>query len=292
MDEIARRTDPLIAERAPWLFSGRPGTATARRCLDHVLRYRETLDLGRRFIDLPGQEIMARLGDMIARDTRVTGLHRLPATGPVLIVANHPTGIADGVVLHHALKARRPDLYFLANADILRVLPQMSDVIAPVEWRPEKRCHRKTRETMAYLREAIGAGRAGVIFPSGRLAKRRGLRLYERPWMSSAAMIARRFDVPVVPVHIRARNSALFYLFDAIHPTLRDITLFHETLNKARQPYRIRVGQPIAGGTLPANHDDAIEELRHATLSLARHEGPGVSLALATRRPVLRFSRT
>ena len=58
-------------------------------------------------------------------------------------------------------------------------------------------------------------------------------------------MLARKFDLPVVPIHIRARNSALFYLFDAIHPTLRDITLFHETLNKTRQPFRIRVGAPI-----------------------------------------------
>ena len=50
-------------------------------------------------------------------------------------------------------------------------------------------------------------------------------------------------DLPVIPVNIRARNSALFYLFDFIHPTLRDITLFHETLNKHRQPYRITVGE-------------------------------------------------
>ena len=67
--------------------------------------------------------------------------------------------------------------------------------------------------------------------------------------MSSTAMLARKFDLPVVPIHIRARNSALFYLFDAIHPTLRDITLFHETLNKARQPFRIRVGTADPGET-------------------------------------------
>ncbi|MBF9032001.1 glycerol acyltransferase [Rhodobacterales bacterium HKCCE3408] len=287
MDDIASRTDPLIAERAPWLFSGRPGTGAARAALDRLLGYRATLALGAELSPLPSSEIMARLGALIARDVRATGLHRVPADGPCLIVCNHPTGIADGVVLHHVLSARRPDLYLLANADILRVLPQMADVIAPVEWRREKRSHGKTRETMAWLRRAIDEGRPGIIFPAGRLAKRRGLWLYERPWMSSAAMIARRYDLPVVPVHIRARNSALFYLFDAIHPTLRDITLFYETLNKARQPFRIRVGRPLAGGSLPADPEAGIAELRRAVLRLARHEGPGVSLARATRRPVL-----
>ena len=153
------------------------------------------------------------------------------------MVANHPTGIGDGIILYHILATYRPDVFFYANADILKVLPQLEVMIAPVEWRHEKRSHGKTRETMAYTRQAIDAGRLGVIFPSGRLAKRRGLRLYERPWMTSAAMIARKFDVPVIPVNIRARNSWLFYLFDLLHPTLRDITLFHETLNKHRQPF-------------------------------------------------------
>ena len=69
-------------------------------------------------------------------------------------------------------------------------------------------------------------------FRPGRLAKRRWWSLHERPWMASGAMMARRFNLPVVPLHITARNSALFYLFDRIHPTLRDITLFHEVLNK------------------------------------------------------------
>ena len=63
--------------------------------------------------------------------------------------------------------------------------------------------------------------------------------------MASGAMMARKFNLPVVPLHITARNSALFYLFDRIHPTLRDITLFHEVLNKTRQRYRLTIGPPI-----------------------------------------------
>ena len=115
---------------------------------------------------------------------------------------------------------------------------------------------------------AFEAERMAVLFPSGRLAKRRWWSLHERPWMASGAMMARRFNLPVVPLHITARNSALFYLFDRIHPTLRDITLFHEVLNKARQRYRLNLGPAIEPETLPANSAEAIEVLRARTLEL------------------------
>lgn len=262
------RLDPLISERAPWLLRDRLAARTARMALDHLLRYRRTVALAEEMRDWPAPRIMDRMAHDLARTVEVAGLHRLPDHGPALIVANHPTGIADGVMLWHALAARRPDLYFFANSDILRVLPQMRALIAPVEWRKDRRCHAKSRETLAYVRRATAEGRIGVLFPSGRLAKRRGLSLHERPWMASAAMIARKLDMPVLPIHIRARNSALFYAFDLMHPTLRDITLFHETLNKARQPYRITLGRPIVPRDLPEDAENAIAHLRAAVLRL------------------------
>lgn len=279
------RIDPLIAERAPWLFAQHLYSGPARHVLDRVLGYNRTIALGEHFQDCAPDEIMRDMGELLARDVQASGLDRIPRNGPAMIVANHPTGIADGIILYHLIAPLRPDLFFYANSDILRVLPQMESMIAPVEWRPEKRTRARTRETMEYTRKAMEAGRLGVIFPAGRLAKRRGLRLFERPWMASAAMIARKFDVPVIPVNIRARNSVLFYLFDWLHPTLRDITLFHETLNKARQPYRINVGAPIPPYAIPAKSEDGIEALREATLRLGGRYAPTVSLVDVTRRP-------
>ncbi|MBT8408114.1 MAG: 1-acyl-sn-glycerol-3-phosphate acyltransferase [Alphaproteobacteria bacterium] len=279
------RIDPLIEERAPWLFSSKPFARTARAALDLLLGYETTVALAESFKYTPAGEVMDTMAELLAHDVRLRGLGHIPRRGPALLVANHPTGIADGIMLHHALQGIRDDAYFFANSDILRVLPQFSDRIVPVEWRPEKRSHAKARDTMLAARAAVKAGRLGVIFPSGRLAKRRGLKLHERPWMASAAMIARKYDLPVIPVNIRARNSALFYIFDRIHPSLRDVTLFHETLNKARQPYVITAGAPIAARALPAASDEAIEVLRAATLALGGRHAPNVSLVDSTRRP-------
>ena len=280
---MEHRIEPLIAERAPWLYRSRPGTRIIRSGLHKMLGYQTTVEIAKTFEHAPPSEIMGTMGARLAKSVTVSGLGNIPAHGAALVVANHPTGIADGIILNHLLSQARPDAYFFANSDILRILPQMSSMIAPVEWRIEKRCHAKTRETMAYVRQATNEGRMGVIFPSGRLAKRRGLRLYERPWMASAAMLARKFDLPVIPVNIQARNSALFYLFDALHPTLRDITLFHETLNKSKQPFRVTVGEPISAAALPKNADDGIAMLRKATLALGGKDAPAVNLVEASR---------
>ncbi|WP_298431398.1 1-acyl-sn-glycerol-3-phosphate acyltransferase [uncultured Jannaschia sp.] len=281
------RLDPLIAERAPWLFDRSLTSRAAWTVLGRLLAYERSVEIGTHYLDLPVDAIMADLARRIARRVTSDGLDHVPRSGPALIVANHPTGIADGIILQDLLMRRRADAFYYANSDILRVLPQFEDIIVPVEWREEKRSVSKTRETMAATRRALEAGRLGVIFPAGRLAKRRGLRLHEREWMASAAMIARKFELPVIPVHIRARNSAMFYGFDAIHPTLRDITLFHETLNKDVQPYHVTVGRPIDGAALPKDAHDGIEVLREATLALGNQRHGEIKLT--ETRPAFRL---
>ncbi|MCQ0969990.1 lysophospholipid acyltransferase family protein [Paracoccus sp. TK19116] len=282
--EMHARLDPLIAERAPWFFSGKPQHALFRSVMMWLLHYPQTIRLAAEFRDLPTAEILRRMEAMIVRDVRVQGLENIPATGPALIVSNHPTGIADGIIMHALISQVRDDLFIYANHDMVRVLPQMQDLIAPVEWRLEKRSHAKTRATMDYTRTALESGRIGLIFPSGRLAKRRGLSLHERPWMASAVMIARKFDAPVIPLHIRARNSALFYLLDAIHPSLRDVTLFHEVLNKDGHTYRVTVGEPMDPATLPRNSEDSIAVLREAALALPEPEPDAPRLTRAHGR--------
>lgn len=277
--------DQLIEERAPWLGRGGWQVAQARRVLHVLLQYDKTLRIAETLSPMPGPDLMRALADLIAVHVDVSGLENVPRDGAALVVCNHPTGIADGIVLYGALAARRPDLFIFANSDALRVMPQLDALIAPVEWRRDKRSHKQNRETLAYTHRAFEAGRLGVLFPSGRLAKRRWLSLHERPWLASGATMARKFDLPVIPMHITARNSALFYLFDRLHPTLRDITLFHEVLNKTRQPYRLTIGAPIDPATLPAGSAEATEVLRARTLELGGLKPQTVLTAPRYTRP-------
>jgi len=260
------RVDPLIAERAPWVYNPGGHIRVVRGLLHLMLGYDETIRRAEKIKHLSAVEMMDALADMIAHNVEAQGVDNIPRTGPAMVVCNHPTGIADGIILWSVLRKARPDLFYFANRDATRVMPQLADIIAPVEWRPEKRSVGSNRETLTYAANAFKQGRLAVLFPSGRLAKRRGLTLCERPWMPSAAMLARKYKLPVTPIHITARNSALFYLFDALHPTLRDVTLFHAVINKDEHDFKVRLGRTMDGAQLSKDSELATQELYRATM--------------------------
>jgi putative hemolysin len=254
--------DVLIAERAQWLRTQPLVWATVRRWLFPLLRYREAValadDLGR----LDGPAAFDALVERLQMDLVIDGLANVPQTGGCVIVANHPTGIADGVAVWAALRARRPDLAFLANRDAIRVAPGLASVVIPVEWRAALRSRADSRATAQGLARVAREQRALVLFPSGRLARPSLQGLRERPWQPSAVALARRYDLPIVPLHIRGRNSLLFYLFWLTSEPLRDMTLFHELINKRGVRYRLSFGPARPPGALDADAAAATRSLQ------------------------------
>lgn len=210
-----------------------------------------------------GRAALDHVSDLLALKVEVSGLEHLPETGRVVIVANHPTGIGDGVAVYDAIKARRPDVVFYANADAHRVCARFDEVLIPVEWVEEKRSRERMRLTLSMTREAMEAERALMIFPAGRLAvKDAEGRLTDPPWMASAVSIARKYGAPIVPVHLTGPWSTLFHLFDKRWRELRDITLFHELLNKKGRRFSLIVGSPIDPEGLPGDAGEATEALK------------------------------
>ncbi|MGZ3306172.1 MAG: 1-acyl-sn-glycerol-3-phosphate acyltransferase, partial [Asticcacaulis sp.] len=167
--------------------------------------------------------------------------------GRCLVVCNHPTGIADGIAVADAIAKTRGDAIFFANADALRVNSRLAEALIPVEWVEAKRTRDKTRATLAAARAAFEAERCVVMFPAGRLARRDAKgRLVDPPWAPTAVSLAQKYAAPVVPVHVSGPNSFWFHLFNRFSKELRDITLFHEFLNKAGKPFDLVFGPAIA----------------------------------------------
>jgi putative hemolysin len=236
--------DVLIAERAPKL-SASPAWPLVRPLLYGLLDYRKARAMADAIAPMGGREAIAYVSALLSVKVEASGLERLPRRGRVVIVANHPTGIADGVAVYDALSPVRPDIVFYANSDAHRVSPRLAEALIPVEWVEAKRTRERTRLTLAMTREAMEAERALMIFPAGRLARRGpdGL-LTDKPWAASALTIARKYAAPVVPVHVAGPWARLFHLFDRLSGELRDITLFHELLNKRGARYRLTIGHP------------------------------------------------
>lgn len=254
--------DTLIAERAPKLC-GSPAWPLARGPLHALLSYGKARALAEAVAPMGGREALDYVSGLLSIDITVQGLDNLPAKGAALAVCNHPTGIADGVAVYDALKARRPDILFYANADALRVCPRLGEALIPVEWVEAKRTLTHTRGVLERTRAALKAGQALVIFPAGRLATKVQGRLTDKPWQASAVSIARWSGAPIVPMHLTGPWSTLFHLFDGRFQELRDITLFHEMLNKRGRRFSLIVGKPIPAGALDPDAAMAAGALKH-----------------------------
>ncbi len=255
--------DQLILERAPGLLADPLLRGVFAKFLLGPLRYAEARETADRVRDLPGAAIMDLVADELALDVTETGRTLLPPSGPAILVANHPTGLADGIAIWQSVKRRRPDMRFLVNRDALRAAPGLIDVMIPIELQQAKRNRAASRAAFRHLEAAIEQGQLLVIFPSGRLAYLSWRGLKERAWLPSVLSIARRHRLPLVPLHIKARNSPTFYALSMLARELRDVTLFRELLNKRGRRFCLSYGPPLDASSLPVEPREAVAVLQH-----------------------------
>ena len=241
----AHVVDVLIAERAPRL-TGSVFWPLLRPAFYALLGYGKAREMADAIMPLPGQAGLDYVSNLLDLKTSSLNLDRLPANGRCVVVCNHPTGIADGIAVYDAIRKRRADAIYFANADAVRVAPRLEEVIIPVEWVVAKRTRAKTRVTLDAAKAAFEAERCVVMFPAGRIS-RVGAdgQLTDPEWASTATSLARKYDAPIVPIHVAGPYSTLFHLFNRVSPELRDITLFHELLNKRKTPFRLTVGKVV-----------------------------------------------
>lgn len=248
-DAPARRSphivDVLIAERAPRLTRSL-AWPVVRPLLHGLLSYGAARDMADAVAVRSGAQSMDYVSDLLDLEVTSLFLDRLPARGRCVVVCNHPTGIADGLAVHDAVRKVRGDAVYFANADALRVSPRLGEVVIPVEWVEAKRTREKTRATLEAARRAFGDERCVVMFPAGRLARvGKDGSLTDPPWPATAVSLARKYEAPIIPIHVAGPYSRLFHLFDKVSMELRDITLFHEMLNKRGKPFTLTVGKPV-----------------------------------------------
>ena len=266
--------DALIAERAPrlraqaWLWAVLNVTAFP------LLGYRKAIHLVDSVKHLTAEECFAWGDALLDLSVTASGLENVPESGPALIIANHPGGIADGNALWRALAERRPDLVFFANRDALRICPGLKTRIIPVEWRRHALSRQRARETLKSAMNAFREGKCVVIFPAGRMAdwSWRQRRLVEPAWSATGVSIARRFNAPIVPMGVRQAMPLAYYVLSHIHEELRDVTLFHGLLNQRGAKYRLTFGEPVLARDLPGNESEATQTLKERCEALAWDE--------------------
>ncbi|MGA8595496.1 MAG: GNAT family N-acyltransferase [Bryobacteraceae bacterium] len=204
-------------------------------------------------------------------------LERIPNTGGVLVIANHPFGMIEGVVMSGLLQQLRSDTRVMANSLLAR-FPEVAENLILVDpfggGQPVASNRKGLREALAWLKQGgmLGVFPAGEVsslhFPQGHVT--------DPDWNQSIARLAILANVPVLPVFFEGRNGVPFQLAGLVHPRLRTALLVREFLNKRRKTLEIRAGNLIPPRKLHefATDRERIEYLRRKTYVLANRKEP------------------
>lgn len=175
-------------------------------------------------------------------------LKKIPSEGPLIVVANHPTGGLDGVVLGAVLCSVRPDVKLLANSLLSFFVGIRKHLIAVNPFGGKEAASQNIsalRETISHLKK----GGCVATFPSGTVSHLhlKHLTITDPEWNKNIASIARKTGATIVPVFFDNRNSNLFQLVGLVHPMLRTALLIREMMRHAKKTViKVHVGTPIS----------------------------------------------
>ena len=220
---------------------------------------------------------------------------RIPAKGPVLVVANHPFGMLDGAVLAVLLRRVRSNVKVMTSFPLATV-PELARQCIFVDPKPQghSRSQKAPIDRLAEMEALAWLQEGGVLglFPSGETPQWRfsSGQIAERVWNADAIRLIRQSNAAVLPMYFCGRNHASLHLFGNVHPRLRTAFRLQEFLQQEGRVVDVRVGGEILPESLNSGPDDqeAIEYLRWRTYLLARRKRPQKSWSLAVRSNISR----
>ncbi|WP_417243234.1 lysophospholipid acyltransferase family protein [Celeribacter sp.] len=206
-------------------------------------------------------------------DVVAGALENIPASGPVIVVANHPYGILDGLMMGHILSVTRGDFRILAHR-VFKRAEDLDRAVLPVSFEETKAGVALNLETRKEALRYLGNGGCIGVFPGGTVST--AAHPLGQPmdpgWRAFTAKMIARSDATVVPVYFDGVNSRLFQLASHLHNTLRMGLLIREFRARIGAPVRVVVGAPIAREKLEPYLRDPkkmMDFLRRETYSLS-----------------------
>ncbi len=232
------------------------------------IRHQENVSRGESFFD----SAMSLLRINVDFDLEM--LAKVPTTGPVVFISNHPYGVLDGITLTWLALKVRPDVKVLAN-DVLCQDKDAARHLLPVAFAPTREARETNVKSRQEAQAMLKAGGAVGIFPGGGVSTseqaHRGMAV-DLPWAPFTAKMIRMSQATVVPVFFTGQNSRLFQLASHLSLTLRLSLVFRETARRIGTDLKVRVGEPIPFSDIAhlTDRDEMIRELRKRTYALAR----------------------
>ncbi|MGL5373777.1 MAG: lysophospholipid acyltransferase family protein, partial [Aeromonas veronii] len=244
--------DTLLTQHFPRLLGYPLLTPLLKRLLGWLLNERAFADFAARYPHLRGLDFVEQALTQLDFDYRVSEaqLEHIPASGRVILVANHPIGSLDGLALLQLLGRIRPDVKIVAN-QLLAQLAPLRPLLLPVDNMEGK----TDRQAILAMNEHLAHEGALVIFPAGEVS-RLGLKgVKDGPWQAGFIKLAQRTRTPLVPIHLGGRNSLWFYLASWLNKPASALLLVRQLFRQQGQTLPVTIGARIPLGSfqeLPA----------------------------------------
>ena len=177
----------------------------------------------------------------------VTGsLEEIPEEGPCIIVANHPFGVVDGVVLGHLVKQKRPKFKFLVNEVLCRE-PLLDPYLLPIDFKETKAAVRTNLETRKEALACLDRGECIVIFPAGAVSTSPGFfrKAVDLEWKRFVGKLIKKSEALVIPIYFEGHNSWIFQFASQLSEDLRLGVLLHEVTNKIGNTIDVSIRKKI-----------------------------------------------
>ena len=200
-------------------------------------------------------------------------LSNIPKDGPLILIANHPYGILDGMMMGYILQILRGDFRILAH-HVFRKADELNRIILPISFAETKEAMKLNIETRKTALNYLSDGGAIGIFPGGTVST--AAKPFSTPldpgWRGFTARMVAKSDATVVPIFFDGTTSRLFQIASHLHCTLRMGLLTKDFKKRVDTPVRVVIGEPIGRDKLDPLAKDGkamMEFLRKATYELS-----------------------
>ncbi|CAA0113835.1 Uncharacterised protein [BD1-7 clade bacterium] len=235
--------DAVLAEKLPHFSRKHP---VLNRTLSTILKYflheREFQAFEEKYPHLEGFDFVEQVLEYFDFDYRVFDreVARIPDTGRVVIVANHPIGSLDGLALLKMIKDVRPDVKVIAN-ELLYAIEPLRSLLLPVD----NMSNKTRKESIKDIRKYLESEGAVIIFPAGEVSRFGPSGIKDGRWDKGFLRFAQATNAPILPLFVNGRNSLFFYALSFLSKPASGIWLVREMFKQANQHVDVRVGHAI-----------------------------------------------
>lgn len=235
VDQVIQTNYPALDQK-PWLAKPVKGM------LRHLLHERDMLDFAERYPHLDGLDFVEKVLEYFNFGYKISDKEkaRIPATGRVVIIANHPIGSLDGLALIKLIAEVRSDVKAVAN-ELLMHLGPLQKMLLPVN----NMAGNTPKQNLKNIDRHLEGEGAVIIFPAGEVSRFGPTGVKDTRWRTGFLRMAQNTQSPVLPMFVSGRNSAWFYSASMLYKPLSTALLVKEMFRQQNKDVTVRVGEPI-----------------------------------------------